>query len=168
MQQPKPIKNASPFDWLQDAKPAPVEPDPIQQEGIQPAMLAGMGNIAKVEFTQEKKSTSYADHVRDILEDKDSTPKEKKPLTPIESLLRDMDTSLEEAKGYLASGHLEEVERTASSMAHSAEAFGLRTLARLARTVESAARAQDMSALRDLVPELEMSVHRNRMAFQGK
>ena len=44
-------------------------------------------------------------------------------------------------------------------------AFGFRVLARMARCVERAARASDMNALHDLLPELAVAVERNRIAL---
>ncbi len=95
------------------------------------------------------------------------TVEEERDVSPIDSLLVDLDTWLAEAKGNLQSNHTAGVEVAVAAMANNAEAFGLRTLARLARTVEAAARAQDLGALHDLLPELEMSVHRNKAALRG-
>ncbi len=88
-------------------------------------------------------------------------------LNPIEQLLFELDAYLARAHDELRAGHWKGVEQSAGAMAHSAEIFGLRTLGRLSRTVEAAARAGDQSALEDLLPELDMSVQRNKAALQA-
>ncbi len=85
---------------------------------------------------------------------------------PLQDLLQDIDTSLLEAKNSFNAANTENIAIAAGSIAHSAESFGLRTLGRLARTVEAAAKADDMDALKDLFPELEISVERNRIALK--
>ncbi len=91
---------------------------------------------------------------------------ETNDLSPIERLLVDLDNWLMDAKNSYAMANPFGVEIAAGNMSTSADSFGLRTLARLARTVEAAARAKDLSALGDLLPELDISVQRNRAALK--
>ncbi len=88
------------------------------------------------------------------------------PANPLHDLLDSLDSNLLIGKEHFKASNAEGVAEAASSIANSAENFGLRTLSRLARTVESAAKAGDMDALHDLFPELEMSVERNRIALK--
>ncbi len=88
-------------------------------------------------------------------------------LNPIEQLLYELDAYLAQAHEELRVGHWKGVEQSAAAMANSAEIFGLRTLGRLSRTVEAAAKAGDQNALEDLLPELDMSVQRNKAALQA-
>ena len=53
----------------------------------------------------------------------------------------------------------------AGRIAAESDAFGFRVLARMARCVERAAKANDMNALKDLLPELAVAVERNRIAL---
>ncbi len=102
-------------------------------------------------------------------EDKPVKPKEqasKGNLSPIEQLLVNLDENILQAKDYFDTADTHGIETAVSTMAVSAESFGLRTLARLARTVHAAAQAQDLDALSDLIPELDMSVQRNKAALR--
>jgi cell division septation protein DedD len=65
----------------------------------------------------------------------------------------------------LAAGDMASTGRHAGFIAHSADRHGLRVLARMARCVESAAKALDDDALHNLLPELEAAVERNRIAL---
>ncbi len=87
--------------------------------------------------------------------------------SPIEQLLLDLDTWISDANACFHAGDAAGVEEAAHNMAQSADGFGLRTLARLARTVESAAKARDLVALGDLLPELDNNVQRNRAALKS-
>ena len=53
----------------------------------------------------------------------------------------------------------------ANRIATESDAFGFRVLARMARCVERAAKANDMNALRNLLPELAVAVERNRIGL---
>ncbi len=90
----------------------------------------------------------------------------QKALSPIEQLLVDLDENILAAKRAFATESAQGVEESANAIASHAESFGLRTLGRLARTVQAAAHARDMEALGDLLPELDMSVQRNRAALE--
>ncbi|MDD2965882.1 MAG: hypothetical protein PHN64_00075 [Desulfovibrionaceae bacterium] len=65
----------------------------------------------------------------------------------------------------LAAGDMASTGRHAGFIANSADRHGLRVLARMARCVESAAKALDDDALHNLLPELEAAVERNRIAL---
>ncbi|MBD5558203.1 MAG: hypothetical protein HDQ92_06595 [Desulfovibrio sp.] len=70
-----------------------------------------------------------------------------------------------EASAAHAAGRGHTVAQAAAKIAEESESFGFRVLARMARCVERAGRAGDMNALRDLLPELAVSVERNRIAL---
>ncbi len=110
---------------------------------------------ATMEAVQEVGQNTQAQDMDDMEEE-----------SPISDLLRDLDTWMTEARAQFVQKNAQGVENAAGNIANNAEGFGLRTLGRLARTVESAARARDFEALGDLLPELETSVERNRIAMR--
>ncbi len=85
---------------------------------------------------------------------------------PWQDLLNEIDEQLIEAKEHFKLKNTQAIAMCTGKIAHSAESFGLRTLGRLARTVEAAAKAGDMDALHDLFPELEINIERNRITLQ--
>lgn len=94
----------------------------------------------------------------------------KAPQSPVfEDSLREMlaamDADMRLIRQALAEGNMAVTGRHAGFIATSADKHGLRVLARMARCVESAAKALDDDALRDLLPELEATVERNRIAL---
>ena len=68
-------------------------------------------------------------------------------------------------KVVLSRAGFEVVGEAANRIATESDAFGFRVLARMARCVERAAKANDMNALRDLLPELAVAVERNRIGL---
>ncbi|MDE7370997.1 MAG: hypothetical protein K2N07_04505, partial [Desulfovibrio sp.] len=76
-----------------------------------------------------------------------------------------LDAAMAQAVSAHAAGRGQMVAQAAAAIAEESESFGFRVLARMARCVERAGRAGDMNALRDLLPELEVSVERNRIAL---
>ncbi len=145
----KPARASSPFDWVkEESKEEPqqeAQPEPQQEHGAAPSVTAYAPTLGHTEPAEQA---------------------EQVELSPIEQLVVDLDGLLAQAHVQLAKGRLHEVEASAAAMANSAEAFGLRTLGRLSRTVEAAAKAQDVNALQDLLPELDMSVQRNKAALK--
>lgn len=83
----------------------------------------------------------------------------------IPGLLETLDAALDDARRGRAGGSTFVVQEAAARIAGKAESFGLRVLERIARCVERAAAADDMEAVRDLLPELEAAVERNRIAL---
>ncbi len=83
----------------------------------------------------------------------------------IPGLLETLDAALDDARRGRADGSTFAVQEAAARIAGKAESFGLRVLERIARCVERAATADDMEAVRDLLPELEAAVERNRIAL---
>ncbi|MBD5539142.1 MAG: response regulator, partial [Desulfovibrio sp.] len=81
------------------------------------------------------------------------------------ALVARLDTAMAEASQAHAAGRGLMVAQAAARIAEESESFGFRVLARMARCVERAGRAGDMNALRDLLPELAVSVERNRTAL---
>ncbi|EGY26451.1 tat (twin-arginine translocation) pathway signal sequence domain protein [Desulfovibrio sp. A2] len=83
----------------------------------------------------------------------------------IPGLLETLDAALDDARRGRAGGSTFVVQEAAARIAGKADSFGLRVLERIARCVERAAAADDMEAVRDLLPELEAAVERNRIAL---
>ena len=81
------------------------------------------------------------------------------------ALVARLDAAMAEANSAHAAGRGHMVAQAAAKIAEESESFGFRVLARMARCVERAGRAGDMNALRDLLPELAVSVERNRIAL---
>lgn len=86
----------------------------------------------------------------------------------IPGLLETLDAALEDARRGRADGSTFAVQEAAARIAGKSESFGLRVLERIARCVERAATADDMEAVRDLLPELEAAVERNRIALASR
>lgn len=59
------------------------------------------------------------------------------------------------------------IQEAAARIAGKSETFGLRVLERIARCVERAAAADDLDAVRDLLPELQAAVERNTIALKS-
>ncbi|MDD4700644.1 MAG: hypothetical protein PHI96_00320, partial [Desulfovibrio sp.] len=79
-----------------------------------------------------------------------------------------LDAAMEEAQRAYKGRSCHAVGEAASRIANDSDAFGFRVLARMARCVERAAKANDMNALRDLLPELSVAVERNRIALNPR
>ena len=81
----------------------------------------------------------------------------------IRQMMERVDMSMDEAKQAFQDEKCNLVANAAARIAAEGDAFGLRVLARMARCVERAARANDLLALNDLLPELAVAVERNRI-----
>ncbi len=81
-------------------------------------------------------------------------------------LVARFDTAVRKAQQAFANGNCLTVAVAAESIARDADAFGFRSLGRMARCVEQAGRHEDLGALRDLLPDLVAQVERNRIAIQ--
>ena len=80
-------------------------------------------------------------------------------------LVERLDAAMEDAQRAYKGHNCLAVAEASGRIANESDGFGFRVLARMARCVERAARANDMSALRDLLPELAVAVERNRIAL---
>nr|WP_296983402.1 7TM-DISM domain-containing protein [uncultured Desulfovibrio sp.] len=80
-------------------------------------------------------------------------------------LVERLDAAMEDAQRAYKGHNCPAVAEASGRIANESDGFGFRVLARMARCVERAARANDMSALRDLLPELAVAVERNRIAL---
>lgn len=80
-------------------------------------------------------------------------------------LVKRLDKAIEDAQSAFAQQRPPMVGNAARRIAADSDNYGLRVLARMARCVERAARANDMNALEDLLPELVAAVERNRIAL---
>lgn len=81
-------------------------------------------------------------------------------------LVARFDAAVRKAQQAFANGNCLTVAVAAESIARDADAFGFRSLGRMARCVEQAGRHEDLGALRDLLPDLVAQVERNRIAIQ--
>lgn len=81
-------------------------------------------------------------------------------------LVARFDAAVRKAQQAFANGNCLTVAVAAESIARDADAYGFRSLGRMARCVEQAGRHEDLGALRDLLPDLVAQVERNRIAIQ--
>lgn len=81
-------------------------------------------------------------------------------------LVARFDAAVRKAQQAFANGNCLTVAVAAAGIARDADAFGFRSLGRMARCVEQAGRHEDLGALRDLLPDLVAQVERNRIAIQ--
>jgi signal transduction histidine kinase len=83
-------------------------------------------------------------------------------------LVERLDKAVADAQNAFTQRRAAAVAEAAGRIAGESDGFGLRVLARMARCVERAARANDMNALKDLLPELTAAVERNRIALSPR
>ena len=83
----------------------------------------------------------------------------------IPQLVVRLDAAMDDAQQGFKNRRCAVVGDAANRIATESDAFGFRVLARMARCVERAAKANDMNALRDLLPELAVAVERNRIGL---
>ena len=83
----------------------------------------------------------------------------------IPQLVARLDAAMDDAQHGFKNRRCAMVGEAANRIASESDAFGFRVLARMARCVERAAKANDMNALRDLLPELAVAVERNRIGL---
>jgi signal transduction histidine kinase len=83
-------------------------------------------------------------------------------------LVEQLDRAASDAQNAFAQRRATVVGEAARRIAAESDDYGLRVLARMARCVERAARANDMNALKDLLPELMTAVERNRIALSPR
>ncbi len=83
-------------------------------------------------------------------------------------MLHRLDAAMEDAQRAFKGRSCHAVGEAAKRIASDSDAFGLRVLARMASCVERAANANDMNALRDLLPELAVAVERNRITLNPR
>ncbi len=159
-------------------EPAPAAPTPAtMSEPKEETTLSSMAAKLEARLAQRKlKADSNPEPVQSTLPIQEPVQKpaqspppqqsQQTPSSPLQGLLSEIDTRLDDAKTHFKAGNTKGVAEATGHIAKHAENFGLRTLGRLARTVESAANAGDMDALHDLFPELEINIERNRIALQ--
>ena len=92
-----------------------------------------------------------------------SAPRETDQTIP--QLVARLDAAMDDAQQGFKNRRCAVVGDAANRIATESDAFGFRVLARMARCVERAAKANDMNALRDLLPELAVAVERNRIGL---
>jgi hypothetical protein len=95
-----------------------------------------------------------------------SAAEQIQPLIP--GLLASLDEAMEDVRRAFRHADPLALEEGAARIAAKADNYGLRVLARMARCVEMAAKAQDNDALANILPDLETAVERNKIALQPK
>ena len=148
------------------------EPMPIQslvakeeqtlKEPIQDEKIKTIGHFKPILLEE---NTEHIEPNLDLETKEDIIPEE---LDPITQLLVDLDTLMKDINTYLLQKEINNIAELATKIIEKADEFGLRTLSRLAYTVQSAAKAKDLDALKDLTPELAMGIQRNKMALIQK
>lgn len=88
--------------------------------------------------------------------------------SPIPVMLEEFDEAMRYARGGFARKNIQAVHEASVYIANRSDTCGLRVLARMARCVGEAAKAEDMEALKNLLPELETAVERNKIALLKK
>lgn len=83
-------------------------------------------------------------------------------------LVERLDAAMADAQEGYHNRRCRVVGEAAARIAAESDSFGFRVLARMARCVERAARANDINALHDLLPELAVAVERNRIALNPR
>lgn len=83
----------------------------------------------------------------------------------IVALVHNLDSAMAAAVKAAAAGDTRQVAEAAGRIAQQAESFHLRVLTRIAQTVERAASAPDLEAVRDILPELVNAVERNSITL---
>ena len=126
---------------------APAASNPASNAGCNPACNA------------ETRAASVVESASAVSRDASS------PDAVILGLVQRLDAAMKDASAAHAAGRTLMVAQAAAVIAEESESFGFRVLARMARCVERAGRAGDMNALKDLLPELAVSVERNRIAL---
>lgn len=84
------------------------------------------------------------------------------------ALVHNLDSALAVAIKAAEAGNTAQVAVAAGRIAQQAESFNLRVLTRIAQTVERAASAPDLQAVRDILPELANAVERNSITLTQK
>lgn len=147
---------------------AAVRATAIAEEAARTVALTGKPVIADVRATDERDSASERDAGQgkpllsahgELLDDALA------PLVP--GLVTTLEAALEDALIGRDQDDTLAVEEASCRIAGKAETFGLRVLERIARCVERAAAADDIEAVRDLLPELQAAVERNTIALRA-
>lgn len=86
----------------------------------------------------------------------------------LQQLLDHLDENINKARQGLGIQNCNLVAESAKKIAGEADGFGLRVLARLARCVEQAARANDLGAVRDLLPDLIVAIERTHVTLASQ
>ncbi|MBO4369450.1 MAG: hypothetical protein J5803_05065, partial [Desulfovibrio sp.] len=81
------------------------------------------------------------------------------------ALVGRLESAVDDAQKALQAGHTMRVAEAANRIASECDAFSFRVLARIARCVEQAGKAGDLTALRDLLPELVHQIERSNIAL---
>ena len=170
----EPVKKESPplaalIVEVSGPAPASVPPAPPPAEAEEPRTVQGRLQMPLPEF----RPTVGTNEARTATDSAPPVPPPPAPATPpqpgpdktILQLVERLDAAMEDAQQAFQSRRGYMVGEAAGRIAAESDAFGFRVLARMARCVERAAKANDMNALKDLLPELAVAVERNRIAL---
>ncbi|MBD5627205.1 MAG: hypothetical protein HDQ90_06975, partial [Desulfovibrio sp.] len=161
------------MDFIVGATPvdAPEKPAPKAPGGVTDfversvSLVTSAVSSAFAPARNEADAPAPADPVPQAGAPEAQAPDALAPDAAILALVERLDAAMAQAVSAHAAGRGQMVAQAAAAIAEESESFGFRVLARMARCVERAGRAGDMNALRDLLPELEVSVERNRIAL---
>lgn len=166
-------------EWVGEPEPVKKQEKPEQVEGELLDYIVGVkeegGKGSSVREFVEGSVNMVTSTVSNILRKKEQPEEpaaapEEEPIKArsdpaIISLLERMDVAMRHANAAFAIKNGPAIAQSTGMIASDAEKFGLRLLARMAKCVERAALANDMSALSDLLPELGIAVERNRITL---
>ena len=172
----EPVKKESPplaalIVEVSGPAPASVPPAPPPAEAEEPRTVQGRLQMPLPEFrptvgtNEARTATDSAAPVPPPPPAAPATPPQPGPDKTILQLVERLDAAMEDAQQAFQSRRGYMVGEAAGRIAAESDAFGFRVLARMARCVERAAKANDMNALKDLLPELAVAVERNRIAL---
>ncbi|MBO4300167.1 MAG: hypothetical protein J5861_01045 [Desulfovibrio sp.] len=144
--------------------PQPTPHADVQREPSHALPQQGQApSPSKVQSGQEFQSQQVDTNTKNA-----NTPKstEKTPSDQtIPQLINRLETAMRDAQEGFTNRRCMVVGEAAGRIASESDTFGFRVLARMARCVERAAKAEDLQALQDLLPELATAVERNRIAL---
>ncbi|MDR1660379.1 MAG: hypothetical protein LBR94_08620 [Desulfovibrio sp.] len=165
---------------------SPAAPDPVKHAGpVTPAPALTTDAVPTPSSEAKPQGMSFMNFIADMAQSPENAPRKTdaqavgtptqeltmKPQTRQEAdntmlhLVERLDRAAADAQNAFGQSRAAAVGEAARRIAVESDDFGLRVLARMARCVERAARANDMNALKDLLPELTAAVERNRIAL---
>ena len=150
------------MDFILGATPVRKEQPPL------PSLIGEVPQSSPLPAAEAQAAASPVENILPPRPEADSLPVFPGPDKAIAELVGRLDAAMDEAQTAFRGRRAYLVGGAAGRIAADADAFGLRALARMARCVESAAKANDMMALGDLLPELAVAVERNRITLSPR
>lgn len=143
-------------DYIVGTGESPAKPGPAKAEDERDLLDASL-KLESAAFERTRESAEAERGRKNAVDD---------PV--IRDLVEKLDSEINAATASLARSDSAGVADAAGNVANEADKHGLRLLARMASCVERAARADNIGALNDLLPELKLAVERNRLALTQK